>query len=478
MPIENTSKFASSVLLVSGGLLLLILHLFALYAVPGFHFDEAWAMNHAVKIMGGEFTFSGMSPYTAPWTHYFAALWMKLFGVGVFPFRFSQIFLALLGIGLMQFSLWKKDIPGWPIFLFVVALSPGLIMNHRFAVELNGFHVFCFGLLLFSLQSNRVPLAAFAWLMGSTAHILFYGIGLAIFAVCLWEKREFSRKEKIWGSVASLLLALFFTRVYLEIPEKGKVLALLGSAILVISLLWIPLHRWNWQKSWFEGLVWLVAAVFLANAFFFLEGFWQLSISSGKEAWRGGRIVSLCLFLGFSIFFFMRGLKAFPRLWRRAFLLGVICLGLMMLKQTPRYHELILLSLTVILSVGIGSLRLVPKAACLGFLVLHGALIYAEYFTLNPKETELRFLLFKDSSRDFLSKQELVSVLGSSGCRLSDIKTGDSRVGEALLALSHGDWPVADKPCAWKNLQLERRAESFRAGAKLEVADFVIWENP
>jgi hypothetical protein len=475
MPTENTSKLANRILWLFGGLLLVLVHFTNLYALPGLHFDEAWAFNHAVRILNGEWTLQGMSPYTAPWTHYFAAFWLKLLGVGLWQFRFSQILLAMLGLGLIQFTLWKKAHPAWPYFFFVVALIPGLVLNHRFTVELNGFHVFCFGLLILAISQRWWWLAAVAILLGTTAHILFYGWALALLAVSHWEKREFTRAEKLWGSLTALVLALFFWKVFLQIPEKGKALALLASALLAGASLWIPFYRWNWQKSWLDTLAWIFALVFLLNAFFFLEGFWQLSISTGKEAWRGGRIVSLALFLIFSGWLFFQGRKEFPRFWRRVFLLGVIFLGLMMLKQTPRYHEMILLSLAIFLSAGLAKHKELIRFACMCFLALHGALLYSEYFTLNPKEQELRFLTFKDSSRDFLAKQELVSVLGSSGCRLSDIKTGDSRVGEALLALSHGDWEVAPSPCPWKHL--ERKVESFRAGSKTEIADFVIWEN-
>lgn len=475
MPTENTSKLANALIWSFGAVLLLLLHFTNLYAIPGLHFDEAWAMNYSIKILQGHWTLQGMSPYTAPWTHYVAAAFQGIFGVGLWQFRTSQVLLAITGISLIQYCLWKRNHPAWPYFFFVVALCPGLVFNHRFTVELNGFHVFSMGLFFFALHKRWWWLVALAAFLGTTAHILFYGFVLAILLASLWEKREFSISEKFVGTLTFFAFALFFWKVSVEIPEKGKAFALLASAVIGLLLFWIPFYRWNWQKPWMESLAWLGAAVFLVNAFFFLEGFWQLSITTGKEAWKAGRILSLSSFVVFSVVLFFHGRLAFSRFWRRAFLLGVICMGAMMLKQTPRYHEIILLSLAVFLSGAIGTYKELTRFACIAFLALHGALIYAEYFTLNPKERELRFLSFKDSSRDFLSKQELVSVLGSSGCRLSDIKTGDSRVGEALLALSHRDWSVSEQKCPWQFV--ERKVESFRSGSKTEIADFVLWEK-
>jgi hypothetical protein len=172
-------------------------------------------------------------------------------------------------------------------------------------------------------------------------------------------------------------------------------------------------------------------------------------------------------------------------------LLGVIFLGFMMLKPAPRYFELALLMVAVFVAQGLASLPFLGRIAMVVFLCLHATVLFAEYFSVSPRENSLKFLFFKDSSRDFLSKQELVSVLGGSGCGLSDINGADSRVQEALLALSRADWPVAKgaasglgsadaegaTSCKWKKPQVERRAESGRTGTREEVADFVIWEK-
>lgn len=479
MPTENTSNPAEGIFLFFGVALLLFLHLFALGEVPGLHFDEAWAMNHSYRLSTGDFTLQAMSPYTAPWAHYWAALWMKVFEPSVFVFRLSQIFLSLLGSGFLFLALWESGRKTAARLLpLSLALLPGLVMNHRFAIELTGFHGFCFGLVAWSLVRGWPLLAVLGWVLGTTGHILFYGIGLAVIGAAIWEGREFRKKEKIAAALGSLVLAIFFFRVHLLIPEKGKALLLVISALGIGVFVFIGAERWRlWKRQAWEVAVLVVSLVFLFNAFLFIDGFWQLSLTTGKEGWKGGRLLNLLFFIPLALWITQRGSRDSPRWLRRAFLLGLIGLGVMMLKPAPRYYEVILLCLAVFFAQGLARLPFLGRIAVSIFLLLHATVLYAEYFTVSPKEASLRFLFFKDSSRDFLSKQELISVLGGSGCSLSDIQSVDSRVGEALLALSRVDWPRVDMECNWKNLQVERRSESGRAGTKKEVADFVIWEK-
>ena len=227
MPTENTSKTADALLFLFGSALLIFVHAFALGEIPGLHFDEAWAMNHAFRISEGEFTLQAMSPYTAPWAHYWAALWMKVMGPSVLVFRASQVFLSLAGAGFLSLALLHSGRRTAAVLLpLTLALLPGLVLNQRFAIELTGFHAFCFGLFALSLVRGWVVLAVAAWVAGTTGHILFYGLGLAVIAAAIWEGREFTRRERFVSTLGCFLLALFFFRVFLMIPEKGKAGAL------------------------------------------------------------------------------------------------------------------------------------------------------------------------------------------------------------------------------------------------------------
>lgn len=480
MSIENSSNRALELTLLALGILFLgFFHFFALHAAPGLHFDEAWAMNfaHRIAFEPGFWPLTAQSPYTSPWAHYWAALWLKLLGPSLYVFRFSQVILSLAGLLCFCVALWRRGYERAACWLpLMAALLPGLVLNHRFAIELNGFHAFCFGLMVLGLGLGRVAwLTALAWVIGSSSHILFFAVGLALLAAIVWEKREIRLGDRWCGGIASLALAAFFFRVFLLIPEKGKGLALFLVALFAAFGFFFPPTRWLPRPRWIDSFVGLVAFTFLANAVFFLEGSWSVALSTGLKAWRGLGGAGVVLFCGASLWLTYTGSREVPRFARRWFLLGVIVLGAMMLKPAPRYYECALLGLAVFLSLGVAALRPVQRWAVVFLFVLHAAWLYPLYVLTTPKEESLRFVLWKDSSRDFLSKQSLVAVLGGSGCQLSDIKTVDSRVREALQALSYGDWPVKPGGCLWKELNVARRGESSSGTHREEAADFVLW---
>ena len=463
MRTENTLPLVDRLVLGTGIILLFFLHFYQLREVPGLHFDEAWAMNHAARIFHGEFTLRGMSPYTAPWAHYWAALFFSFFGISLRVFRFSQVLLSLLGIFFLGLSLARTGrVRGAAWLPLTISLLPGLVFNQRFFIELNGFHVFCFGLFCFFLSKRWAWGIGLVWLMGSTAHILFYGVGLSVVFVRSLQG-ELRKEEKVALRVVSLCFMAFFLSVAMQIPEKGKALALLVSAAGMFFLPMFQVHRWKIaQANWLPFLL-LASLIFLANAFLFLPGFWQLSFTKGVEIWKGeGAMVYLLLpFFGFLAW---QGAKAFSRDLQMAFLLGVILLGAMMLKAAPRYYEIPLLVLAVFVSSGLWPQRW--RAAFVFLLAVGAGIFYVPYFSLAPKLAELKFLTLKDSSRDFLSKQELVGVLGGLGCKLSDINAVDSRVMEALIALQQGDWPLSDKNC------------DGPVGIFTEKGEFVVRKNP
>jgi hypothetical protein len=477
MSTENFSNRALELALLALGILFLgYAHFFALREAPGLHFDEAWAMNfaHRIATEPGFWPLTAQSPYTSPWAHYWAALWMRIFGSELLVFRASQVFFSFGGLLFLGLSLRDQGLRRAALWLpLSAALLPGLVLNHRFAIELNGLHAFCFGLAIWGLR--RAPwLSALAWIVGSTAHILFFALGLALLGALIWEKRELRRADRVLGFVSASILAGFFYRVYLLIPEKGKGFALFLVALLAAFAFLLPIQRWVPRQKWLDSAVGIVAAVFLANALFFLEGSWSVAISTGLKPWQGQGSIGLLLFLPLALFLVWRGTRELPRFARRWFLLGVIILGAMMLKAAPRYYETALLALTVFFALGFAALPALQRWMALLLLALHAAWLYPLYFLTTPKEESLYLLAWKDSSRDFLSKQALVTVLGGSGCSLSDIKSVDSRVRESLLALSYGDWQQK-AVCPYKELQVQRRAEADPIRGREEVADFVFW---
>jgi hypothetical protein len=171
------------------------------------------------------------------------------------------------------------------------------------------------------------------------------------------------------------------------------------------------------------------------------------------------------------------GTRALPRWVSRWLLLALILMGAMMFKPTPRYYEVPMLAGAALACLGVASLRwrwITVAGLALSF---HAAYLYPKYFHDAVIDQDQRLLFFKDSSRDFLDKQSLVSVLGGSGCRLSDIKFVDHRVWLPLSALTLGDWPVRGERCLWRGLHISRRAEVPPHAEGEEAAGFVLWEN-
>lgn len=429
--------------------LLFFLHFYKLGAVPGLHYDEAWALNYSWRIAfeEGFWPLQAMSPYTAPWAHYWGALWFKLFGPSMLVFRSSQIVLALSGLLFLGLSL-KQNFR--LRFLWALLLIPALVLNHRFAVELNGLHALALGCLALSLKRKSYAGAAFFAILGTTAHILFYAVSLGLLTAVFLQNMAIDRRARSAAIAYFALTGLFFLRVLLEIPEKGKAAALVASSLMAIALLFLQGERWKVCRwAWWERGVMLGAAVFVFNGLFFAQGWWSLSIQSGINAWNGLPGI-LCGSVFVLLFAFLtwehaRRIKKWMLLWMAA---GTFFLGVMMLKPAPRYFEVFFLGLAFLWAGELRS-RLMIGAACA--LVVNAVLVLWPYTAPFPVvESDRRFLFFKDSNRDFLESQNLVKFLGSSGCALSDIHTGDPRLFETFKALARGDWAVnASQPCPW-----------------------------
>lgn len=461
-------------LLASGFCLLLFGHLHDLGGTPGLHFDEAWAMNYAWRIASekGFWPLTAMSPYTAPWAHYWAALWLKLLGPSQDLFRLTQASLSFGGLLLLCASL-----PSRARFLFpwAVLLLPGLVLNHRFAIELTGFHALCFGALCLAL-SRRWWAAAVAFaLLGTTAHVLFYGATVALLVAAVVAGAPQLEEKRARGAFTAYfaLTALFLARVAFLVPEKGKASALALSAVAAAVFLALRGHRWPiWSSKRWEIALAVAAAVFLFNACFFGQGYWTASLYTGLDVWSlypGFAPPNFLLCLLTLLLLTVGAVAYAPKLPRAWLLAGAFTTGVMMLKPAPRYHELALLGLAALFALAAASSlegvkwpgwkklrelgrwrRLLPvaSAASLALIGFTGIEMSGGLFDVRRqvgvREAELRFLAFKDSSRDFLDKKGLVKFLGSSGCELSGIETHDPRLLESLRALSLGDWPRPD----------------------------------
>jgi hypothetical protein len=455
-----------------GCALLVFLHFYKLGTIPGLHYDEAWAMNYAWRIAHepGFWPLTAMSPYTAPWAHYWAALCMKVIGPSVLVFRGSQVVLALAGICCLAAALPKHIRAAFP---WAIILLPGLLLNERFAIELTGFHVLCFGALVLSMRREKFGLACVAALFGTTAHILFYAVALSGIALVFLQGWLLSFKQRAWVMLYFMVTAVFLARVLGSIPEKGKGAALVFSAALVITGVALEWNRWPlWRKPAWSYLLGLAGLIYGFNCAFFAQGFWAAAVAKGIPFYNVD-FQTLAFWIGFLglLYVCARGWAASPSWIPRAFLLLTVACGVLMLKPAPRYFELPMLVLACLLTYDLASWiylvewpvsrRLHLLTALSGVLALNTGITLANTALLPSVNAPIHFLFFKDSSRDFTDKHVLVEFLGGSGCARSDIHTGDPRLKEELDALALGDWPVNHSgPCRWNFVSLQSEAGS------------------
>lgn len=228
--------------------------------------------------------------------------------------------------------------------------------------------------------------------------------------------------------------------------------------------------------------------MFVLNTIFFGQGYWISSIYTGLDVWSlypASAPPNFVLGTLALLFAFLLALLYSPA-WARCWFWGAaIGIGLMMLKPAPRYHELLLLGVAMILVLPFSTFRpdlgeawktlfaqgrnrwLRAGAALSLLLVAYTNLemswdLFKVRLEIGARDSALRFLAYKDSSRDFLDKQTMARFLGSSGCKRDDIESHDPRLVESLNALSLGDWPTLDGKCAYG--YLARRSEEGATG--------------
>lgn len=455
-----------------GVLVFAFTHGYALNTWPGLHYDEAWAGLYAARIAAEpEFwPLSAMSPYTMPWAHYWAAIFFKWFGVSLEIFRTSQLVLVGLGMLLSAAALRREfGKKTATIFVWLVALVPLSILNHRFAIELTGWHVLMAGLFIWGLSRRNIYVAALAVVFGVTAHVLFLALPLACVGVLLLKGYEFSKRDRYAIAGTALALLPFFLLVTLKIPEHGKGMALcyLVAAIAAVFL-FAPTKIFKIPHL--EWLVLVASIPFVANLIFYSEGHWLQTTISGVLPTPITIAGSVLVLIVFAACLCRERLEL-----RGAFLFFVLTnlmLGAMMLKPAPRYYEIGLWTGMLLLAVAARNLRTAQLIACAavlsGFCLTSLALNsdYAWHRDLSQNRP-LRLGPWKDNSVDFLPKQKLVQFLGLKGCSVSGIKGGDPRIITAMHFLSYGDWPVRNQQCPWPNYRVE--LEELTRGQKAEA---------
>jgi hypothetical protein len=468
---------------------LVCVHGYKLYEFPGLHFDEAWAANFSARIAteNGFWPREGMSPYTSAWTHYIAAIFFKLFGIKLMVYRWSQLILSLSGLALFWLALKKRygDAPAW-LFPTAVLCLPGLVLNHRFGIEINSFHVLIFGWLMYALVNGFRWQAALAILYGVTSHILFFAVAGALVAYFLFSKKSLTYRDRLWVAATAVLLTPFFSQLLQRIPETGKVLLLLAATCSVAGIFATPIHFWlqaecmrvrslfaklgkpgGWVFFAIFAVLWIPLAVFA-------EGHWTVLLYKGS--FQPVPLFGIGFLVLFPAIYF-----GWREVWRRGdglFLcLLLLFIGIIIPKATTRYFELPMLCLAAVVAIGWTHLKSLQRVTIMISLCIGVLLFSRQLLPGQTTETKFHFLFLKDESGDFLSKQVVAKELGLRGCKISDIRVADFRGGEGLRFLARGDWQKADVPCPWPQAFLRRETQPVHAPERLLATSGYIVER-
>jgi hypothetical protein len=421
-----------------------------------------------------------MSPYTHPWSHYVTALFFKVLGTHLWVSRLAGIAMSGGGIILIARSLFifgEKRASAY--FACLAAVCVPSILNERFAIEINTFHILCLGLLIYGLVTRRWGLIAISVIAGVTSHILFLAPALAAFLV--WAAQPLYKRDRVFIAAISLILLPFFGSIFLGIPEKGKALVLLLIDISVLIYVIRPFSIAPLERR-IRWVLLPVVGVFLLILCAMMEGDLSVAFTYGLIAapWVSFACIVFTILGSLYLFNFARKqilTGQWPRYFAQWSFYTVFLVGVMSTKPAPRYFEMIFL--IALMGAALTLARIKSENAVKAFVcvfILLSVLQWGENYILPALRHEgvdqsYRYLIFRDNSSDSLSKQNLVAELGSEGCAFGQVTTTDPRLAEALRFLAIGDWKTnPEKRCS--PIQVERAATGI-SGRRFEA--FVLY---
>lgn len=442
-------------------------HCIFLSAVPGLHYDEAWAalFSHRIAFERGFWPIQAMSPYTSAWSHTVAAVFFRIFGVSLLSYRVSAISCVLLGVYSLARALNNLlESRSAIIFPWIIAFFPALVVNHRFAIEINTFHVLCLGSLCWALSSKskyKEIWICCSVFIGITSHILFIAPALA-----LWISDHLSASKAQQRSLPRIVLLTgllgFFLKIALTIPEHDKSLGLLILISLCLIAALSP--AWSFNQMKFlkyrilnlssrlrHFIAWALMVPSLLLLAFFMEGSWsELFFSSKIHPELAGWFLApwiLILWQGRVIF---SDPKMKPLLiW---FSLTLVLSLILATKPAPRYFEIPLVMAALLLALAWSRCpKTIQALSLIAWCTLGSVQLDLNYFAPilrhEVRLSNFHFLIFRDSSSDTLPKQEIAHTLGSLGCTLDQIEDSGPRLMEPLKFLALGDWPGSNGAC-------------------------------
>ncbi len=419
------------------------LHFKDLALLPGLHYDEAWAAKFSFDIAfeKGFWPWAAMSAYTSPWTHYFTALVFKIFGASVWTYRASYLFWSLLGLVFFAFTLGRlMGLRRARIyFLLLAGTSPALVSNHRFAVELNALLPFCAGFFFLAwTYRSRFPrmsqlVMGVALIVGTTSHILFLALPLALVLTVLWTQSELRPSQRRFFLTLSALFLIFFIRTLFGNSWPSKSYALILASSLFFLWAWDEAYIYPFFRRRRKVILYVLLLPFLIyffNFLVFLEGSWGLRFHKGEMRSYLPTLLSLVLMLG--LWFWGLDQRIFSKRERLFLFFLVFCLGALMITPAPRYFEIAFLFFFAGLVRILACLPLRLGVAATALLAgLNLLSLKINYFIPNYVDQDFRFFLLKDSSYDFIPKSAVGDFLHARNCSYADLRSQDLR---SLLA--------------------------------------------
>jgi hypothetical protein len=408
-----------------------------------------------------------MNSYTGSVVHYWLAAVFAIFGASINAMRGAYAAMNLSALGLIVALLWRqkeKSAAVW--FTLLWAVLPLSVHNHRFYIEVTGFFGFCFALVLWGLELwEKRPAIAFVLLFFSTifatySHILF----VAVFAAGLFIlPRHFPARFLQFRSrvlVAAIAVALVPLAIRMGWGLQKTLPYALAATLVATAVCALFRPTWIGIVSRTTPVLAFLATPFLVS-FLLLQwnGAWPYAQATGHLSPLWLIPVNIVLFLGLVIAEYRRKPRAKDTLAWDAFLATFFFSSLIILKQTPHYYIVPVMTAMIWAARRLSALSSLKTACAIAFVILgwnlfaFQRLYIAQYEKEGPTSAEFRVGLFHDNGRDFRPFQKVFAWLEERGCQFELKWVEDDRIGHPFHFLQHTA-PQPKTSCPWTSDQL------------------------
>lgn len=398
---------------------------YAYRLLPGLHYDEAWFIDQARRILRdpGYWPFFGMNSYTVLVPAYFLSgvFWVAQrlgFSASLECARLAYTGLSLvIALGLVagvQRS-WGR-LSAWTVGL-VWILHPLSIFNQRLHLDVVTFlsagGVICFWAFLVSSEALGAFLLCFGLLLGLLSHILFVSVWFALIWVHFrMSGPRTSASRTRWGLRGAAIFGVPYLFAGSSVGESLKGMlagAMVGAAALAWDSRWIQKLAENFGSILDRIVLFLAIPGVLFFGFFEWGGFWPYAQSTGVLSPIWG--VGYWILIGVGAYFFRRNLRLSDPLLSGWLVLLLIAVFTGYKPTSARYWQVSLLGFLLNLAFWISQFeiselrfqRRVVIGVISAFVLYSGSHFYFRFLrpTLDfgATKAEFRFLqIFHDSA--------------------------------------------------------------------------------